>query len=117
MAQESEEDGFDEVPVFGATGKERRELKDVALEPVDIDDGEIAATRSCDIEAETVLIARTEGKKAVERLDDEVAYAGFAMVLAFGTVFGEEIEDFVLFEVNAFDFVIEHALFDGRPWD
>jgi len=35
VAQESEEDGFDEVPIFGATGEEGSELEDAALKAVD----------------------------------------------------------------------------------
>ena len=35
VAQESEEDGFDEVPIFGATGEEGSELEDAPLKAVD----------------------------------------------------------------------------------
>ena len=41
VAQESEEDGFDEVPIFGATGEEGSELEDAPLKAIDIDDAEI----------------------------------------------------------------------------
>ena len=44
VAQESEEDGFDEVPIFGTTGEEGSELEDAALKTINVDDGEVAAT-------------------------------------------------------------------------
>ena len=52
VAQEIEENGFDEVPIFGAAGKKGAEPEFVAFGFVDVDGGEIALAGSGNIETE-----------------------------------------------------------------
>jgi len=53
VAEEFEEDGFEEVPVFGATGEESAKPEVVGFDFVDVEDGEVALAGGCDVEAET----------------------------------------------------------------
>jgi len=54
FGQKLEEDGLEEVPVFGAAGKESAEPEVVAFAFVNIDDGEVALAGGGDIEAKSV---------------------------------------------------------------
>ena len=51
LGEEFKKNGFDEVPVFGAAGKETAKPEFFAFALVDIDDGEIALATGGDIEA------------------------------------------------------------------
>ena len=51
VLEEEEEDGFDEVPVFGAAGEESAEPEVVGAGFVDVKDGEVASAGSGDVEA------------------------------------------------------------------
>ena len=53
MLHEKEEDGFEEVPVFGANSQECAEPKVGAFGFVDIESGEIPFTGGGDVETET----------------------------------------------------------------
>src|SRR6185369_9955861 len=94
-----EKDGLDEVPIFGATGEESYEREILAFEPVDVDNGKIAATRSGDVETETILggIVLAE---FCEGSFEKVADADFAIGLAMGLVFAKELEDLRFFHVK-----------------
>ena len=52
---ELEQDGFEEVPVFGAAGEEAGEPEVVLFDFVNVDDGEIALTGGGNIKAQAVL--------------------------------------------------------------
>ena len=54
VAQESEEDGFDEVPIFGATGEEPGQPEIGAFDFVNVERGEITQARGGDVEAQTI---------------------------------------------------------------
>jgi len=117
LAQENGEDGADEMPILSAAGKERREFEGAALEFVEVDDGEIAAARGSDVEAETITGAFLFRESLVEGVDDELADVAFAVELELDPELAEEIEHFGFFEVEAFDFGVDHAALDGGPGD
>ena len=50
VSEEIEEDGFEEVPVFGAAGEEGAEPEVVAFGFVDVDGGEVALAGGGDVE-------------------------------------------------------------------
>ena len=52
-----------------------------------------------------------------ESLIDEIADVGVRGRIGCWAEFAEEFEDLVFFEVEAFDFVIEHATVDGGVGD
>ena len=52
VAEEREEDGLKEIPIFGAAGEEAAQPKDGVSYLVNIDDGEIAGAAGGDVEAE-----------------------------------------------------------------
>ena len=53
QAKEVEEHGFEEMPVFGAAGEESAEPEIIALDFIDVDDGEIALAAGGDVKTET----------------------------------------------------------------
>src|ERR1043165_2764167 len=53
FAEEREEDGFKEIPIFGPAGEEAAQPKDGVFYLVNIDDGEIAGAAGGDVEAQT----------------------------------------------------------------
>jgi len=55
-AQEGVEDGFEEVPVFGAAGEEGAKPEDGAFGLVDVDGGEVALAGGGDVETEAQRI-------------------------------------------------------------
>jgi hypothetical protein len=55
VLEEIEEDGFEEVPVFGAGGEEGTEPEFGVFDFVDVDDGEVALAGGGDIETESEL--------------------------------------------------------------
>jgi len=114
-AKESKEDGFKKMPVVGATGEEGAEPEVGILQFVNVNGGEIASAAGGDIEAEAILGAFDEdgGEALVEKVLDSF----FAGTVAGRAEVAELIGDFVLFEVDARDFVIEGALLDDRPFD
>src|SRR3989442_11444876 len=102
------EDGFDEVPILSAAGEETDEFDRVAVaadEAVDVNDSEVAATGSGDVEAETMAVFG--GKELFEGLPEESFDLAFASELEFGTKLAEEFDDLAFFEVEPFDFIIE----------
>ena len=113
---EGVEDGFDEVPVLSAAGEEADEVSRSARrteEAIDVNDGEITPARSGDIEAEAVAASGSE--ELCEGLADDAFDLAFAGELVFGTEFAEEFDDLALFEVKAFDLIIDPAALDGGP--
>src|SRR5258706_9799477 len=113
---EGVENGFDEVPVLSAAGKEGDEVSRSTRrteEAIDVNDGEVAAARGGDIEAETVTASGSE--EFGEGLGDDAFNLAFAGELVFGTEFAEEFDDLAFFEMEAFDLVINAAPLDGGP--
>jgi hypothetical protein len=53
--QEEEENGFEEIPVFGAAGEEGAEPEIGGAGFVDVDDGEVAGTGGGDVEAKSMV--------------------------------------------------------------
>ena len=53
LGEKFEEDGLEEVPVFGATGEEGAEPEIVGVGFVNVDDGEVALAGGGDVEAQT----------------------------------------------------------------
>ena len=124
--EEVEEDGLDEVPVFGAAGEECTEPEFVVVGFVDVDGSEVALAGGSDIETEAefgfvrkpvALLFGNVTKEVREGGAEEFADFFFAIDLAVGSEFAEAFDDLVVFEVEAFDFVINAATFDGGPFD
>ena len=115
FAQEAGQDGVEEIPVFGAAGEEGAEPEFGALALVDVDDGEVALAGGGDIEAKAIGGAGLEdgGEFPADELFDFV----LAVVLPVGAEGAELLEDLVLFEMEADNFVIVPALFDGGIFD
>src|SRR5262245_18971971 len=53
IVEEEIQDGFEEVPIFGAGGEEGAEVEVGALRLVNVEDGEIALAGGGDVETET----------------------------------------------------------------
>jgi hypothetical protein len=51
--EEEEEDGFEEVPIFGAAGEEGAEPEIVGAGFVDVDDGEVAGAGGGNVETKS----------------------------------------------------------------
>jgi hypothetical protein len=51
VPKEEEEDGLEEIPIFGAAGKECGQPEALTLDLVDIDGGKVALARGGDVEA------------------------------------------------------------------
>ena len=129
LLHEVEEDGFEEVPVFGAAGEEGAEPKALAGgHLVDVDDGEVALAGGRDVETEpefnvvsgVLIFDWGEGfafEDFFEVVVEVVVDFGFALVFEAWIEFAEVLEDLFGFEVDAFDFIIEAATFDGGPFD
>jgi hypothetical protein len=131
LAEEMEETGFEEMPVFGAAGEESAEPELAFDGFIDVNDGEVALAAGGDVEteAEFPFVFRDVGVETggtAGRADgDEWAEFGSEkvddLVFAFGFVMrmerSEAFDDFVVFEVDADKIVIVAATLDGGPFD
>ena len=133
FAEESVEDGFEEVPVVGATGEEGAKPELGAGGFVDVDGSEIALAAGGDIEAEAVATGIVNGpvlggedlsfegqrgfvfEESLESLKNEFGDFVFTGGLVEGVEFAELGLDLFVLEVEAFDLIIEAAAFDGAP--
>ena len=115
MLQEIGEDGFEEMPIFGADSKKPLQPEIGAFEFVNIERGEITLAGGGNIEAEAMLGARLKQLRefVAEELFD-FAFAEFGLVRA---EFAELLTDLISFEMDAFDFVIEAAALNGGPFN
>src|SRR6266403_2914613 len=125
--EEFKKNSFDEIPIFGAAGKETAKPEFFAFALVDVDHGEIALATGGDIETEAERRAAVERggphprslahligegnalEKRKEALVDEIANflltpAGIARI-----EFAELLEDLIVFEVDANNFVVVTA--------
>src|SRR5262245_22081691 len=132
LAEKMEKTGFEEMPVFGATGEECTEPKVEIDGFIDVDDGEIALATGGDVKTETKLPlvwfdvgveargAATDRARGDERsefgsekIDDFVFALGFVVRLKGFEAF----DDIVVFEMDTDEVVIVSAAFDGGPFD
>jgi hypothetical protein len=113
LEEEFEEDGPQEIPIFGPAGKEAAQPKVRTFEFVNVDDGEVALAGGGNIEAEAPLAFGLEEfeKTFVDEIGDLLA----AIVLVGGVELAELFEDLVLFEMDADDVVVITATLDGGP--
>ena len=114
-AKEGGEDGFEEMPVVGAAGEEAAKPEVGVFEFVDVDGGEVAVTAGGDIEAQAILgvFGEERGEAVVEEVLDFV----FTRAVAGGAEIIEQIDDFVLLEVDAGDFVLDSTFLNDGPFD
>lgn len=114
-AKESKEDCFKKVPIVGATGEEAAEPEVGTLEFVNVDGGEIAVAAGGDIEAEA--IGGPPDEETGEAVVKEVLDFVFARAIAGRAKVAKLSDDFVLFEMDASNFVFEGTLLDRGPFD
>jgi hypothetical protein len=113
--EEVEENGFEEVPVIGASGEEGAEPEFGALGLVEIEGSEVALAGGSDVEAQTEC--GRPGEEVWEFFEKEVVDLALAFGQGFGAKVAEPGQDLAMFEVEAFDGVVGAAEFDGRPID
>src|SRR5439155_14696762 len=113
LAQEPEEDRLEEVPIFGATGKESAKPQFFAITLVDIDDGEIALAAGGNVEAKTELALGL--KQFEETFVNEISDFLFAIALAGRTELTELFDDLTVLEVDTDECVIVATAFDDGP--
>src|SRR5258706_11152820 len=112
--KEIEQDGFEEVPILGPNRKKGPQPELGPFEFVNVESCEVTLAGGGDIEPETMFATRL--KELREFVAEELFDFGFASLGPVWAELAELLADLVGFEVDAFDFVIEAAAFDGGPF-
>jgi len=115
LTEELEEDGLEEIPIFGAARKESAKPKVFALDLVNINDGEVALAAGGDIEAHAI------GGFSLEQFEkafvDEIGDLVTTVDLIVRAESAELLYDLAVLEMDANDFVIQTAVIEGTPLD
>jgi hypothetical protein len=122
VAEEMKEDGFEEVPIFGAGGEEGAEPEGGVFGLVDVKGARLpwpeAATSKPKRSAECgMAAARSIREKAGEVFAEELVDLIFTGGFVGGAELAEALDDLVGLEMDAFDLVVEATPFDGGPFD
>jgi hypothetical protein len=115
MAEEKEESGAEEVPIVGTASEESLERKVIAFDLVDVNGCEVALAAGGDIETEAVF--GWGGENFAKRLLKIGVNSVFSVGLGSRIEVSKAGGDVGGFEVEAFDWVIKSAAFEGIPVD
>jgi hypothetical protein len=115
FAKEMEEDGFEEIPIFGPGSEESAEPEFGTFDFINIESSKVALAGGGDVETEPMLSARFEDLR--ESTTQKLLDVAFTRILAGRVEFAELLADLGIFEMDSLNLVIGAAALDGGPFD